>query len=238
MLFLRSLIFNAFLYAFTALSSVIAMSIAIARPSRLPGFARWWSLTWLAAYRGICGVSYTVKGREHLPEGGCVVAMKHQSTWDTFAMFAVFRQPVFVFKSELARIPFFGWTLLRLGCIPVTRGSGKSALDSMIEGTRIACSRGKQVVIFPEGTRGTVGNAGIYKSGVSHLYQALELACVPVALNSGLLWPRRRFLRPPGLITLEILAPIPAGLERKSMQQRLEHDIETASLRLAGRAGA
>jgi 1-acyl-sn-glycerol-3-phosphate acyltransferase len=232
MLFLRSLVFNVFLYVFTAFSSIVAMLIGMIRPRHLPGFARWWSCSWLKMYEWVCGVSYTVRGREHMPEGGCVIAMKHQSTWDTFAMFALFREPVFVFKSELVRIPFFGPALIHLGCIPVNRGTGKAALDSMIEGTAAARSRGKQVVIFPEGTRGMVGAAPTYKSGVSHLYQAIGGDFVPVALNSGLLWPRRQFLRPPGVITLEILPPIPPGLPRKDMQTRLVNEIEVASLRL------
>ena len=235
MLFLRSLVFNAFLYVFTAFSSVVAMTVAVLWPRRLPGFARWWSRTWLKVYAVICGVSYRVDGMQHMPDGGCVIAMKHQSTWDTFAMFAVFREPVFVFKSELAKIPFFGWTLLRLGCIPVKRGTGKAALQSMIEGVAVALGRGKQVVIFPEGTRGLVGAPATYKSGVSHLYQAIGGAFVPVALNSGLLWPRRKFSRPPGIITMEILPAMPAGLDRKDMQARLVDAIEAASLRLCTR---
>lgn len=235
MLFVRSLIFNVFLYVFTAFSSVIAMAIGMCAPQRLPGFARWWSQTWLKVYEAVCGVSYTVVGREHLPEGGCVIVMKHQSTWDTFAMFAVFREPVFVFKSELARIPFFGWSLLRLGCIPVIRGTGKAALDSMIEGTALARSRGKQVVIFPEGTRGAVGATPTYKSGASHMYSAIGGPFVPVALNSGLYWPRHQFLRPPGTITVEILPVIPPDLPRKDMQNRMIEDIETASRRLCRR---
>ncbi|HEY4444632.1 MAG TPA: lysophospholipid acyltransferase family protein [Steroidobacteraceae bacterium] len=235
MLFLRSLIFNVFLYVFTALSSIVAMLVAVLRPRQSAAFARWWSRAWLKVYEIVCGVSYEVKGRENMPEGGCVIAMKHQSTWDTFAMFAIFREPVFVFKRELARIPFFGWTLLRMGCIPVQRGTGKAALDSMIQGTVTACSRGKQVVIFPEGTRGVVGQAAAYKTGVSHLYQATGGSFVPVALNSGLLWPRHKFLRPPGIITVEILPPIPPGLPRKDMQLRLVDDIEKASQRLSGR---
>ena len=235
MLFARSLFFNAFLYVFTAFSSVLAMAIGVCAPRHLPGFARWWSLTWLKVYKAVCGVSYTVVGRQHLPEGGCVIAMKHQSTWDTFAMFALFREPVFVFKSELARIPFFGWTLLRLGCIPVTRGTGRAALESMIEGVAVSRSHGKQVVIFPEGTRGAVGAPPTYKSGVSHMYSALGGPFVPVALNSGLLWPRHQFLRPPGIITVEILPVISPGLPRKDMQSRLVEDIEKASQRLCQR---
>ena len=232
MLFVRSLIFNAFLYVFTALSSILAMAIATIRPRHSPGFARWWSQTWLSAYRRICGVSYQVRGLEHLVEGGCVIAMKHQSTWDTFAMFAIFPEPVFVFKSELSHVPFFGWTLLRMGCIPVKRGTGKAALLSMIQGTLAARERGKQIVIFPEGTRGMIGSEPTYKSGVSHLYHAIGGAFLPVALNSGRLWPRRSFLRPPGTITVEILPAMPPGLPRQDMQRLIVEQIESASLQL------
>jgi 1-acyl-sn-glycerol-3-phosphate acyltransferase len=232
MLLLRSLVFNVFLYGFTAVSSVIAVLVAFTMPHRLPGFARWWSQSWLAAYEAICGVSYEVRGLEHMPEGGCIIAMKHQSTWDTFALFAVFREPVLVFKSELALIPFFGWALLRMGCIPVKRGSGRSAVDSMIRGAAEAFARNKQVVIFPEGTRSTVGQAPAYKTGVSHLYDSLHVTCVPVAVNSGLLWPRRKFLRPPGVIRIEILPPIEPGIPRKQMYAMLAEQIETTSQRL------
>jgi 1-acyl-sn-glycerol-3-phosphate acyltransferase len=121
----------------------------------------------------------------------------------------------------------------RLGCISVKRGSGKSALDSMISGAREACARGDQIIIFPEGTRSAPGSAPSYKSGVSHLYQALQIPCVPVALNSGLLWPKRRFLRPPGVITVEILPVISAGLPRKQMFEKLVRDMEAACQRLA-----
>jgi 1-acyl-sn-glycerol-3-phosphate acyltransferase len=202
------------------------------RPRRLPDFARWWSRTWLTGYEAICGVSYEVRGIEHMPEGGCIIAMKHQSTWDTFALFAIFREPVLVFKSELTLIPFFGSALVRMGCIPVKRGAGKSAVNSIIRGAANAFARNKQVVIFPEGTRSTVGEAPIYKTGVSHLYETLGVACVPVAVNSGLLWPRRKFLRPPGVIRIEILPPIQPGIPLRLMYSMLTELIETTSQRL------
>ena len=157
MLALRSLVFSILFYAWFASSAVLAAIISLVFPKRLAGFTRFWSSSWLAMYRAICGVSYEVRGRENLPKGGCVIAMKHQSVWDTCAMFAIFDRPVYVLKSELMFIPFFGWALARLGCIPVKRGTGKSALDAMVRGTRIALARGKQVVIFPEGTRTRVG---------------------------------------------------------------------------------
>jgi 1-acyl-sn-glycerol-3-phosphate acyltransferase len=183
-------------------------------------------------YRTICGVTYEVRGTENIPHGGCLLAVKHQSVWDTCALFAIFDRPVFVLKSELMFIPFFGWALARLGCIPVKRGTGKSALDNMVRGTRVALSQNKQVVIFPEGTRTMIGQAPNYKSGISHLYTALEVTCIPVALNSGALWPRRSFLRPPGIISIEVLAPIPPGLDRKEMFDLLVSKIEDASARL------
>jgi 1-acyl-sn-glycerol-3-phosphate acyltransferase len=185
-------------------------------------------------YHAICGVNYEVRGKENIPHGGCLLAMKHQSVWDTCALFAIFDRPVFVLKSELMFIPFFGWALARLGCIPVKRGTGKSALDNMVRGTRIALTQNKQVVIFPEGTRTMIGQAANYKTGISHLYTALEVTCVPVALNSGALWPRRKFLRPPGTIVLEVLSPISPGFGRKEMFDLMVGKIEEASARLAG----
>jgi 1-acyl-sn-glycerol-3-phosphate acyltransferase len=232
MLVLRSLIFSILFYVFFAVSAVVAAAISLISPKSLPPFARFWSRTWLVMYRSICGVTYQVRGMENIPHGGCLLAMKHQSVWDTCALFAIFDRPVYVLKSELMFIPFFGWALARLGCIPVKRGTGKSALDNMVRGTRIALTQSKQVVIFPEGTRTMIGQAANYKSGISHLYTALEVACIPVALNSGALWPRRSFLRPPGIICVEVLTPIPPGLGRKEMFDLLVGKIEAASDRL------
>jgi 1-acyl-sn-glycerol-3-phosphate acyltransferase len=232
MLVLRSLVFSILFYGFFAVSAVAAAAISLISPRSLPPFTRFWSRTWLAMYRTICRVNYEVRGKENMPQGGCLLAVKHQSVWDTCALFAIFDRPVYVLKSELMFIPFFGWALARLGCIPVKRGTGKSALDNMVRGTRIALAQNKQVVIFPEGTRTMVGQAANYKTGISHLYTALEVACIPVALNSGTLWPRRKFLRPPGTISIEVLAPIPPGLDRKEMFDLLVGKIEEASERL------
>jgi 1-acyl-sn-glycerol-3-phosphate acyltransferase len=102
----------------------------------------------------------------------------------------------------------------------------------MVQGTRVALSEGKQVVIFPEGTRSMVGAPPTYKTGISHLYAELDVDCTPVALNSGLLWPRRSFLRPAGHIVIQVLPTIPRGLPRKDMFDRLVNDIEGASSEL------
>jgi 1-acyl-sn-glycerol-3-phosphate acyltransferase len=224
----RSLLFSVLFYGLFAASAVAAAIISVVAPKSLPPFAAAWSRTWLKMYRAICGVSYEVIGREHLPVGGCLLAIKHQSVWDTCALFAVFDRPVFVLKAELMLIPFFGWALARLGCIPVKRGTGKSALDNMVRGTRIALDEGKQVVIFPEGTRTRVGDKESYKTGIAHLYKDLGVACVPVALNSGLFWPRHSFLRPAGVVRIKILETIPPGMGRKPMFNLMVERIESA----------
>lgn len=234
MLILRSLIFSILFYGFFAVSAVAAAGISLISPKSLPPFTRFWSRSWLSMYRAICKVNYEVRGEQNIPRGGCLLAVKHQSVWDTCALFAIFDRPVYVLKSELMFIPFFGWALARLGCIPVKRGTGKSALDNMIRGTRVALTQSKQVVIFPEGTRTMIGQAANYKTGISHLYTALEVACVPVALNSGAFWPRRKFLRPPGTIIVEVLSPIPPGLSRQKMFDLMVSNIEAASERLRG----
>jgi 1-acyl-sn-glycerol-3-phosphate acyltransferase len=233
MLVLRSLIFSILFYGFFAVSAVAAAGISLISPKSLPPFARFWSHAWLAMYRAVCRVNYEVRGKENIPHGACLLAVKHQSVWDTCALFAIFDRPVFVLKRELMFIPFFGWALARLGCIPIKRGTGKSALDNMVRGTRVALAQNKQVVIFPEGTRTMIGQAPNYKTGISHLYTALEVTCVPVALNSGALWPRRKFLRPPGTIVVEVLSPIPPGIGRKEMFDLVVEQIEDASVRLS-----
>jgi len=186
----------------------------------------------LYGYQRICGVTLRLRGTEHIPDGPCIIAMKHQSIWESLASFSIFQRPVFIMKRELMWIPIFGWVLARLGFIPVKRGSGKMALETMIRGARQAVARDNQIIIFPGGTRSAPGSEPAYKSGVSHLYQALQIPCLPVALNSGFLWPRKRFLRPPGVITVHILPAIPPGLPPRLMFERVVHDIEVARLRL------
>lgn len=115
--------------------------------------------------------------------------------------------------------------------IPVDRSAGPSALRDMAKRARAAADEGRQILIFPEGTR-RPPSCPAYKPGVSYLYAALKAPCLPVALNSGLFWPRRAFTRRPGTIRAELLPPIPPGLPRTEFSTRLEHDIETASNRL------
>lgn len=191
------------------------------------------SLWWMKV---LVGTDYKVRGRSNIPDGPIIVAAKHQSFWETFALLPLFTEPTIILKRELTWIPLFGWLLIKYGCIAVDRRAGPKALRAMLADARNAASEGRQIIIFPEGTRKEPGAAPDYKPGIHLIYTKLAESCLPIALNSGLFWPRRRPERYSGTILVEILAPIAPGLPRKEFLNRLEMDIETATARLVAEA--
>jgi len=193
------------------------------------------SLWWLKV---ICGLSMEVRGKEHLIAGACLCAGKHQSAWETFALLPVLRDPAIVLKRELAFIPIFGWFALKFRMITLNRSAGPQALKGLIGQARKAAALGREVVIFPAGTRRAPDAPPDYKPGAAALYLGLEMPCVPFALNSGHFWPRRSVIRRPGKVILEFLPPIPPGLPRREFQARLEQEVEAATARLAAEARA
>lgn len=239
MLALRSLLFNIFFYLWTALLVVILVPALILPGDRAILFI---GLVWgqgnLLALRLICGMTVEWRGLEKIPDGPLLVAAKHQSAWETFAFFLPFRRPAYVYKRQLAYVPLFGWLIWKANQIPVDRGKKGVALASMAAGARKAAAMGRQVMIFPEGTRRAVDAPPDYKFGVAHLYRELCVPCLPVALNSGLFWSRKSFTRRPGTVLVEILDPIPPGLPPQDFAARLEEAIETASRRLIAESRA
>jgi 1-acyl-sn-glycerol-3-phosphate acyltransferase len=187
------------------------------------------SLWWLKV---ICGTRMEVRGLQHLPKGPLLVAGKHQSFWETFAILPLLDDPCMVLKKELSFIPLFGWYIPKFRMIAVARDAGAKAMRKLLADGKREMAEGRQIVIMPEGTRVAPGAAPDYKPGAAALYGALAVPCVPFALNSGLFWPRRKFLRLPGTIVLEFLPAIPPGLPRKEFQERLQASIETATNRL------
>jgi 1-acyl-sn-glycerol-3-phosphate acyltransferase len=234
---IRSLVFNALFYL------VLLAYLAVALPTlALPhwgivGLARHWARTNLALLRIVCGTTVEWRGLEKIPLGAVLVAAKHQSLWETFALLTLFPDPTYILKRELLWIPFYGWYAKHAEMIPVDRGGGKAALVAMAARVRDALIAGKQVIVFPEGTRRPPGAEPKYKYGIAHLYGEGVAPCVPIALNSGLFWPRRRFLRYPGTITVEVLDPIAPGLPVEAFFARLEGEIEIATARLVAEAG-
>lgn len=232
MLVLRSIFFNICFYVF-----ITMMMIAILPIFLLPRKWCWpiiffWSHGNLWLLRVITGTHIEVRGRENIPQGGYIVAAKHQSAWETFALLREFKDPTFILKSELTWLPLFGWYTKKMQQIPVNRGKRSVALLAMTAKAREAIADGREILIFPEGTRKASGAEPAYKFGVAHLYRDLECRCLPVALNSGLYWPRRKFLRYPGTVVIEILPVIEPGLSTSEFQEILIERIETASDRL------
>ncbi len=232
MILVRSILFNLLFFLNLAVLLVIALPTLAMPRWGIMGMARLWARTTLWLLRVVCRIDVEWRGLEKIPPGGILVAAKHQSTWETFALLTVFADPTFVVKRELLQIPIFGWCTRRAGMIPIDRSSGKAALDVMTVHARAAIAEGRQIVIFPEGTRRAPGAPPRYKYGVAHLYDGCGAPCVPIALNSGLYWPRRRLLRPPGTIRVEVLDPIPPGRNRDAFFTELEQVIETATARL------
>jgi 1-acyl-sn-glycerol-3-phosphate acyltransferase len=231
-LVLRSLLFNALFYLNLVALMITALPAFVLPRRIVVEIAKQWGRNSLWLLRVICGVKVEYRGRDKIPPGPLLVAAKHQSTWDTFALLHLFADPTFIIKRELMWIPMFGWCSWKAGMIPVDRGAGKTALADMAKRARAALLERRQIVIFPEGTRRAPGAEPKYKVGIAQLYGEGVAPCLPIALNSGLFWPRRRFLRYPGTVVVDILDPIPPGLERGAFFTRLEDEIETATARL------
>jgi 1-acyl-sn-glycerol-3-phosphate acyltransferase len=228
----RSLAFNIMFYLNLALFLVLGAEFFFTPRKWSIRALQAWARTSLWLLKHVAGTGMEVRGAEHIPRRPSIVAGKHQSFWETFAVLPLLDDPAMVLKKELTYIPFFGWFVYKFRMIAVDRTAGPAALRRLVAQARVAIANGRQIVIMPEGTRRAPEDPPSYKPGAAALYGALGVDCVPFALNSGLYWPRRKFLRLPGTIVIEFLPPIPAGLSRKEFQTRLEVAIETATARL------
>lgn len=238
MILLRSILFNALFYIGTVIMCILGLPVLLMSRRAGAYFGHYWSLWTLWLVGWTVGLRYEVRGRENLPAGPAIIAMKHQSAWDTFAAAALFDDPAIIVKRELLRIPFYGWYLWKAGMIGVDRDIGAAAMRRMLKAARAAVAQGRPILIFPEGTRTLVGSDAPYHPGVGALARDLKLPLVPVALNSGLFWGRRHFLKRPGLIIVEILPPLSEDIDRRQITGELRSRIEAATARLiAGSVG-
>lgn len=238
MIVLRSLLFTLWLYLSMPLFA-IGLSPALLMPHRQAmGVIKLWARFVLFGLRWIAGVKVEFRGLEHRPAGPALVAPKHQGMLDVVAPFAILDDPCFVLKKELMPLPFFGWFAWKTRMIPIDRAAHAKALKDMVRHARARIADGRQIVIFPEGTRTEPGAEADYKPGVAAIYRDLEVACWPVATNSGVHWPAHGFRRYPGTVVFEFLEPIPAGLKRAEFMSRLEASVEGASKALLTADGA
>ncbi len=235
---LRSIVFVVWMYGLMVIMAIAFAPVLLGPRQWARRCFRIWLDCVFWGLRVLCGVRFDVRGAEHLPEGPGLVAMKHQSMFDTLWPWLLLKDPAIILKRSLAYLPFFGWYAMKLKNIAIDRGAGASALRAMGRAAAERAAEGRQILIFPEGTRGEPGQRYEYKPGVMALYRSMKTPCTPVATNSGLYWPPHGVIRHPGVIVVEILPPIPSGLDRADFMEALETAIETASQGLLDEAAA
>ena len=227
MLAIRSALFNVAWYVNIIVQMIVQAPVyfflkheaALAIPRR-------WARSSDFLHKWIAGTDHEISGLENVPDGGCVVASKHQSIWEFYSLYAVLRDPCFVLKAELMKIPFFGWYVAKVNQIPIRRGDKGKAMRKMIADAKVAIAGDRQILIFPEGTRRPPGAEPDYRYGVVRMYLECNCPVVPVALVSGLFWPRRRFRRYPGTLRARFLEPIMPGLSGPEFLAELQRRIE------------
>ncbi|NKB48314.1 MAG: 1-acyl-sn-glycerol-3-phosphate acyltransferase [Alphaproteobacteria bacterium] len=232
----RALAFTILFYGWTSLLAIGVLPLLLGPPRGVLAYGRFWVRGAFGILRITVGITHQVRGLDLLPDGPVIFAMKHQSAWDTLAVNLLARDPAVVLKKELTQIPIFGWCLRRVRHIAVDRKGGSAALKQMVAQTKARVAEGRPIVIYPEGTRTKPGTRHPYHPGIAALYSALDLPVVPIALNSGLFWPRRSLRFNPGTITVEYLEPIPPGGDRRQFMRDLEAAIEGTADKLHGEA--
>ena len=229
MVALRSLVFNVVFYVNVFVLMILGLPMLLRGPKGAMFMARLWAVTSLWWLRVICGLRVEFRGEENIPQGGYILASKHQSFLETFAL--VTRTPDFaiILKRSLLRIPLFGLYLSVCGNIGIDRSKGRSAMSQINDQAIPILKAGRQVYIYPEGTRRLPGAPPQYKQGVGFLYEATGAPCLPVALNTGSFWGRDSFIKRPGVAVIEFLPLIPGGLPREAFFERLQEVIEAGS---------
>jgi 1-acyl-sn-glycerol-3-phosphate acyltransferase len=223
MALVRSALFALAFYPWTVVAVLLSFPISLLGTHAV----RRWAHLWVRGYRGcarlLLGIRTRAEGR--LPHGPALVAVKHQSMLETLEIMVLLDQPAVVMKRELADIPLWGWVVQRYGVIPVDRAGGAAALRRMMRAAEAAIAEGRPIVIFPEGTRVPPGEQPPLQPGFAGLYRALKLPVVPVAVDSGRLWPRHRFVKRPGMVTMRFGPPIPPGLPRGEIEAEVHAAI-------------
>jgi len=238
---LRAFAFNIAFWIGTLIFGIAGLPFLLTPRRTAMRFGRFWAHAVLVAAKLIVGLDSEIRGRQNIPPGACLIAMKHQSMFDTLMLPPLLGDPAVVIKRELQFVPFYGWYATRAGSIFIDRKGGAGALRRMVAAAKRAIAAGRPVVIFPQGTRTAPGKPvkdAPYQAGIAALYRELAVPLIPAAVNSGLYWGRRAFFKRRGRIVVEFLEPIPPGLPRREVMQTLETRIETATAALEGEAAA
>jgi 1-acyl-sn-glycerol-3-phosphate acyltransferase len=232
MIKIRAILFAAYFYGLTTLLALAGLAVRLCARHLALGLARLWIRLVLIGLKHICRIDIAVNGVENLPKSGpALLASQHQSACDALLWFALLPSPSYVMKQELTRIPLFGPLLLHAGMIPVDRDAGQAALRGLVAATVQARDSGRQIVIFPEGTRVPPGGHVKLQPGISAVATRLNLPVIPVATDSGLHWGRGVVAKAPGTIHIDVGAPIPAGTRRQALLDGIEQHWRDAAQR-------
>jgi len=223
MAFIRSLAFALVFYSATFLCVLVALPASLFGRQPLRSVTHFWVAVHGWCTRNLLGIRTRVEG--DVPQGAVLVAAKHQSMYETMEVVALLHEPAIIMKRELSDIPLWGWVARRYGIIPVDREGGAAALRRMMRAAESAIAEGRPLIIFPEGTRVAPGEQPPLQPGFAGLYRALKLPVVPLALDSGRLWPRGELVKRPGIVTFRFGAPIPPGLKREEIEARVHEEI-------------
>jgi 1-acyl-sn-glycerol-3-phosphate acyltransferase len=236
MLATRSLLFNALFYLIMVALMIIGLPTMLFGRKAVFALARFWGATYVWLLEAICGLRLEYRGVENIPPGAVLIAAKHQSLLETFALLKYAPDFAIILKRELTYVPLFGLYLIVSKQIAIDRARGRQALQQITTAAKSVFAEGRQVFIYPEGTRRLPGAPPKYRPGVTALYAETGVACLPVAVNTGLFWRRRGFMRRPGLAVIEYLPVIAPGLDRAEFSKRLQSTIESACDRLNAEA--
>jgi len=236
MIRVRSLVFNIAFYVNLIVLMILGLPMILRGRHGVFALARLWGSTSLWLLDKICGLHVEFRGLENIPEGGYIIAAKHQSILETFALLKYAPDFAYVLKRQLIFIPIFGLYLMGAQQIDIDRSRGRNAIAQISKRAGEVLAAGRQVFIFPEGTRRAPGAPPMYKYGVAALYGDTGAPCLPVALNTGLYWGRRGFTRRPGVAVIEYLPVIPPGLAKDALLAQLQSRIEAATDRLIAEA--
>ena len=229
LMWLRSLVFNIAFFSWALISAILFIPFFISPGNAVQKIGTIWAYVSLFFAKYLCGITYEVRGREHIASGAAIYASKHQSAWDTLIFHILFSRLTYVLKKELLMLPLWGWYLWRMGMIAINRASGASSIKQIVRDGKKAIADGRPIVIFPEGTRTKPNAAPHYHTGILALYNQLNVPVIPVALNSGVYWGKNAFFKTPGKIIIEFLPPIPTGLDKKIFMQQIRVEIEISS---------
>lgn len=232
---LRSVVFVVWMYGWMALLGIFALPTMLLPRRVVMGVLKLYSRIVVFGLRWICGVKVEFRGLDHIPDGPIIVAGKHQAMLDVFVPFLMFADPMVVMKRELLWYPVLGWYSVRTGMLPIDRSGTAKTVKAMLKTakSRVRVKSGRQLVIFPEGTRSLPGAVPDYKAaGLRAFYKTLDLAILPVATNSGQCWPAHGLTRTPGTIVYEVLPALQAGAKPTEIIREAEDVIEAASTRL------